>query len=150
MITFKDPQERVTFSQKSSFVSRPEREVYTVYIHDAPFELPDKALKLRLQPYGKVLRITRGRFPHCTHVETGIRYVKMHIDNPIPSFIRFGRRLGVLRTRVNSERAEDAINSAIRLKNVRRNFVSTASVLAMKLVIVLWRFFAVFVKIPVI
>ena len=93
VITFKDPQERVTFSQKSSFVSRPEREVYTVYIHDAPFELPDKALKLRLQPYGEVLRITRGRFPHCTHVETGIRYVKMHIDNPIPSFIRFGQRL---------------------------------------------------------
>ena len=93
MITFKDPQERVTFSHKSFFVSRPEREVYTVYIHDAPFELPDNALKLRLQPYGEVLRITTGRFPHCTHVETGIRYVKMHIDNPIPSFIRFGRRL---------------------------------------------------------
>ena len=44
VITFKDPQERVTFSQKSSFVSLPEREVYTVYIHDAPFELPDNAL----------------------------------------------------------------------------------------------------------
>jgi len=63
-----------------------------VHVYDAPFELPDKALKLRLQPYGEVLKITRGRFPKCMHVETGI-YVKMHIDNPIPSFIIFGRRL---------------------------------------------------------
>ena len=49
------------------------------------------------------------------------------------------------RSLLTSERAEDAINLAIRLKNV-----STASVLAMKLLIVLWRFFAVFVKIPLI
>ena len=112
--------------------------------------LDGKGLKLRLQPYGEVLRITRGRFPHYTHVETGIRYVKMHIDNPILPLLDLDDALCALRTRVNSERAEDAINLAIRLKNVRRNFVSTASVLVMKLLIALWGFFAVFVKIPLI
>lgn len=64
-----------------------------MHVYDAPFELPDRALKLRLQPYGEVLKITRGRFPGCTHVETGVRYVRMHVDYPIPSFIGFGRRL---------------------------------------------------------
>lgn len=93
MITFKDPEERRIFSEKSSFISRPQRETATVFIHDAPFELPDKALKLRLQSNGEVFRMTRGRYSTCTHVETGICYVKMGIDDPIPSFIRFGRRL---------------------------------------------------------
>ena len=93
VITFKDPEERRIFSEKSSFISRPEKESVTVFIHDAPFELPDKALRVRLQCYGEVFRITRGRYPACTHVETGIRYVKMCIDDAIPSFIRFGRRL---------------------------------------------------------
>lgn len=64
-----------------------------MFIHDAPFELPDQALKIHLQRYGEVFRITRGRYSTCTHVETGIRYVKMCIDDAIPSFIRFGRRL---------------------------------------------------------
>ena len=93
MITFKDPEERHVFSEKSSFISRSERETTTVFIHDAPFELPDKALRLRLQQYGEVVRIARGRYSNCTHFETGIRDVKMCIDFPIPSFIRFGRRL---------------------------------------------------------
>ena len=48
VITFKDPEERHVFSEKSSFISRPERETTTVFIHDASFELPDKALRLRL------------------------------------------------------------------------------------------------------
>ena len=55
----------------------------------------------------------------------------MHIDNPILPLLDLDDALCALRTRVNSERAEDAINLAIRLKNVRRNFVSTASVLIM-------------------
>ena len=93
MITFKSQKDLETFAVKSLFVARPERELVTVYIHDAPFELPDKALKYRLQSYGQVVRINRGYYAECVHVETGIRYVKMHIDNEIPSFIRFGRRL---------------------------------------------------------
>ena len=93
VITFSSPKERETFSAKSSLFSRPQREIITVHVRDTPFELPDEALKLRLQSYGEVLKITRGGHADCMHVETGIRYVKMHIDDPIPSFIRFGRRL---------------------------------------------------------
>lgn len=93
VITFKNQKDRETFAAKSLLVARPERELVTVFVHDAPFELPDKALKYRLQSYGQVVRINRGHYPECVHVETGIRYVKMHIDNEIPSFIRFGRRL---------------------------------------------------------
>lgn len=100
VITFSNPDDRQKFSAESTFVSCPQREITTVHVYDAPFELPDKAKtlitkkpKLRLQPYGEVLKITRGRFPECTHVETGVRYVRMHVDYPIPSFIRFGRRL---------------------------------------------------------
>lgn len=93
VITFSNSDDRQKFSNESSFISRPHRAITTVHVYDAPFELPDSALKLRLQPYGEVLKITRGRFPECTHVETGVRYVRMHVDFPIPSFIRFGRRL---------------------------------------------------------
>ena len=93
VITFKNQKDRETFAEKSSLVAHPERELTTVFVHDAPFELPDNALKYRLQPYGQVLRINRGHYSECVHVETGIRYVKMRIDNEIPSFIRFGRRL---------------------------------------------------------
>lgn len=100
VITFSNPDDRQKFSAESTFVSCPQREITTVHVYDAPFELPDKAKtlitkkpKLRLQPYGEVLKITRGRFPECTHVETGVRYVRMHVDYPIPSFIRFGCRL---------------------------------------------------------
>ena len=93
VITFKDPEERRVFSEKSSFISRPQRQSTTVFIHNAPFELPDQALKIQLQRYGEVFGVTRGRYSACTHVETGIRYVKMCINDAIPSFIRFGRRL---------------------------------------------------------
>lgn len=103
VITFSNPEDRQKFSAQSTLIARPQREIITVHIHDAPFELPDGALKLRLQPYGEVLKITRGRFPECTHIETGIRYVRMHLDHPIPSFIRFGRRL-VRTYYVNQER----------------------------------------------
>lgn len=91
--TFSNASDRQIFASKSSTVVRPQREIVTVYVHDAPFELPDKALKHRLESYGEVLRITRGRYSDCVDVETGIRCVKMHIDTAIPSFIRFGCRL---------------------------------------------------------
>lgn len=60
VITFNNQKDRETFVAKSSFVVCPQRETVTVYVHDAPFELPDWALKYRLQFYGEVLRITRG------------------------------------------------------------------------------------------
>lgn len=72
MITFNNQKDRETFVAKSSFVVRPQRETVTVYVHDAPFELPDRALKYRLQFYGEVLRITRSHYAECVHIETGI------------------------------------------------------------------------------
>ena len=46
VITFNNQNDRETFAAKSSFVVRPQRETVTVYVHDAPFELPDRALKV--------------------------------------------------------------------------------------------------------
>ena len=45
VITFNNQKDRETFVAKSSFVVCPQRETVTVYVHDAPFELPDWALK---------------------------------------------------------------------------------------------------------
>ena len=85
MITFSDPQGRGFFSHKSSFISRSSQKIVTVSIYDAPFELPDRALKQRLSSHGSVHKISRGRYQAYFHVETGVRFARMCIDKPIPS-----------------------------------------------------------------
>ena len=148
VITFKDPEERRVFSEKSSFISRPQRETTTVFIYDAPFELPDKALKLRLQRYGEVLRIDRGRYSNCTHVEAGIRYVKMCIDDSIPSFIRFGRRLVRVSYHGQQRTCRRRNQPGHQAKDCHTKFCFNCERVGHEARIVLRRFFAVFVRIP--
>lgn len=148
MITFKDPEERRIFSEKSSFISRPQRETATVFIHDAPFELPDKALKLRLQSNGEVFRMTRGRYSTCTHVETGIRYVKMGIDDPIPSFIRFGRRLVRASYQGQEQMCRKCIQPGHQAKDCHTKFCFNCEHVGHEAPDCVRRFFAAFVRIP--
>ena len=91
-ITFKTPEGRQLFSEKSKFAFHRPDVVTSVVIHDAPCELPDDALKHRLSFYGQVLKIYRRTHLGC-HVETGVRVARMVIEKPLPSFLRFGRRL---------------------------------------------------------
>ena len=93
MVTFERPDQRRTFFEKSSFVARPEHPIFNVTIFDAPFELPDEALKHRLSKYGQVFSVKRNVYSAYNHVQTGIRTARMHIDHSVPSFLRFGRRL---------------------------------------------------------
>jgi len=70
-ITFKTPEERDLFSKKSKYIARQPDAVISVWIYDAPCELPGDAIKHRLSFYGVVQKIYR-----CTylsyHVETGV------------------------------------------------------------------------------
>lgn len=91
-ITFKTPEERDLFSKKSKSIARQPDAVITVWIYDAPYELPDDAIKHHLSSYGNVQKIYRRTYPGY-HVETGVRTARMIIDRPLPSFLRFGRRL---------------------------------------------------------
>lgn len=72
-------------SKGASFISRSSQKIVTVSIYDAPFELPDRALKQRLSSHGSVHKISRGRYQAYFHVETGVRFARMCIDKPIPS-----------------------------------------------------------------
>ena len=92
-ITFTTPEERRLFYEKSEHVSRSVDAVYPVYIYDPPCELPDAALAHRLSQYGEVKKIIRRTYPGYGRLETGVRIAKMSIHDPIPSFLRFGRRL---------------------------------------------------------
>ena len=72
-ITFTTSEERRLFYEKSNYVSRSADAVYTVYIYDAPCELPDGALVHRLSQYGEVKKIIRRTYSGYGHLETGIR-----------------------------------------------------------------------------
>jgi len=61
-------------------------------IYDAPHELSDDALKLRLDKYCTVFSTRRGKFSN-SHVYNGIRHYRVRVKNPIPSYLRFGKFL---------------------------------------------------------
>ncbi|KAK3728108.1 hypothetical protein QZH41_014265, partial [Actinostola sp. cb2023] len=63
-----------------------------VTIFDAPYELPDDAIKRILRPYGRV-KTQRRQVHRGTTIETGIRTIRMNIDKPIPSYIRVGNMI---------------------------------------------------------
>ena len=92
VVTFKSPEDRDLFSQNSTYISRRAEAGTFVWIYDAPCELPDDAIKDRLSAYGHVQRVQRHTYSGY-HVETGVCTTRMVIDRPVPSFLRFGRRL---------------------------------------------------------
>lgn len=92
IVTFKTPEDRDLFSQNSGYIARLPDAGTFVWIYDAPCELPEDAIKERLSTYGQVQRVHRRTYSGY-HVETGVCTTRMIIDRPVPSFLRFGRRL---------------------------------------------------------
>ena len=64
-----------------------------VAVYDLPYELLDSALNHCLSRYGNVRNIRRCGLQGYAGVQNGTRVVKMELQQPIPSFLRFGRRL---------------------------------------------------------
>ena len=54
-------------------------------------ELPDSALTFRLSKYGTVYSQRRYSLQGFLQVQNGIRTLPMCIDDPIPSYLRFGK-----------------------------------------------------------
>ena len=93
MVTFDKPEYCEAFRSRSAFVLHPTNPVYKVCVYDAPYELPDEILGMRLQNFGHVIEVKRLKYSGY-NLETGVRLVRMRFEksNP-PSFLRLGRRL---------------------------------------------------------
>ena len=61
-------------------------------VYDAPHELPDEALTLRLSKYCKVISSRSGKYSK-SHPYNGLRHFRMRINEPLPSYLRFGKFL---------------------------------------------------------
>ena len=101
VLTFSKEEIRNKFLQQSSFFvgNQPHaahlagRALCYVVVYDAPFELPDSALIFRLSKYGTVYSQRRSSVQGFPQVQNGIRTLRMCIDDPIPSHLRFGKYL---------------------------------------------------------
>ena len=63
-------------------------------VYDAPHELPDEALNLRLGQYCTVFSARRGKYSNRnSHVYNGLRHYRVRINEPLPSYLRFGKFL---------------------------------------------------------
>ena len=101
VLTFTKEEIRNKFLQQSSFFvgNQPHaahlagRALSYVVVYDAPFELPDSALTFRLSKYGTVYSQRRSSIQGFPQFQNGIRTLRMCIDDPIPSYLRFGKYL---------------------------------------------------------
>ena len=101
VLTFTKAEIRNKFLQQSSFFvgNQPHaahlagRALSYVVVYDAPFELPGSALTFRLSKYGTLYSQRRSSIQGFPQVQNGIRTPRMCIDDPIPSYLRFGKYL---------------------------------------------------------
>ena len=94
MITLGSTQDRDKFVNNSSVIVRPPTPATRITVFDAPYELPDHALRHRLAQYGEVRSIKRLFHSNYEGVENGMRVASVVLSGPpVPSFMRFGRRL---------------------------------------------------------
>lgn len=99
LVTFCNSQTRDRFLQNSSLIPRRFHErprsrddnLTHVVIYDAPHELPDSAIEVRLAPYCSVRSSRRGKFRDQPHCFNGLRHLNVELDHSIPSFLRFGK-----------------------------------------------------------
>lgn len=71
------------------------RNIEYVRVFDLPPEISDDDLLLAFQPYGKVERVDREKFPGnlgLDHVYNGVRGVHIEVENEIPSMISIRNR----------------------------------------------------------
>lgn len=94
MITLGSTQDRDKFVNNSSIIVRPSNPATKITVFDAPYELSDHALRHRLSQYGEVRSIKRLFHSNYEGVENGLRVASVVLSGPpVPSFMRFGRRL---------------------------------------------------------
>ena len=74
---------------RSFYVRSAYRPVTFLPIFDAPYKLPDAALQHHLASFGTVYDIRRNKYPG-TSIHNGSRTAAIHIQRPIPCFLRFG------------------------------------------------------------
>ena len=72
-----------------------DRPLTYLQIFDAPHELPDLAIVSRISKYCDVVSQRRGNFhePGWEAVQNRVRHYRVHLKQPIPNFIRFGKVL---------------------------------------------------------
>ena len=102
-ITFKTQETRDAFLKTTKIASPrapnkffvpqdSERPLTYLTIYDAPYELPDEAIIHRLSPYCEVMWHRRGKHSGATSaVFNGLRHYRVCLENPIPSYLRFGK-----------------------------------------------------------
>ena len=61
-----------------------------VNVYDAPYELPDSAIKERLKSYGRVFSHRRGKCQEFLDIFNGVDHLRMALDDDILCFLRFG------------------------------------------------------------
>ena len=74
---------------QTMMVQDAEKALTYLTVFDAPFELPDEALRGILEPYGLV-KSCRRQLHQGTAIETGIRTVRIVLGKPVPSTLRVG------------------------------------------------------------
>ena len=81
-----------------------ERQYEFITLSGAPYEMPDELLRSRLNSYGTVKQIWRGKhkFEPLRGIENGFRHAYISLDQNVvlPAYLRFGSQ--VIRIRANS------------------------------------------------
>ena len=100
LITFVDEETKnkfvscvaVRFRDSTAVIDDEDMPLTFLNIYDAPHELSDQALTLRLSKYCSVFSTRRGKFPK-SQVYNGLRHYRVRIKEPLPSYLRFGKFL---------------------------------------------------------
>lgn len=80
------------FHDGPSVINDDDRPLTYLNIYDAPHELPDDAIILRLKKYCSTISTRRGKYAN-SDVCNGIRHYRVRKINAIPSYLRFGKFL---------------------------------------------------------
>lgn len=101
LITFANPELREAFVHDNpirvrnrQYVAKDDdsRMVF-LNIYDAPNELPDSAICLRLSKYCNVISMRRGKYANRGDVFNSMRHYRVRLIDDIPSYLRFGKFL---------------------------------------------------------
>ena len=86
-------QNTISFNDRSYVTNDADLSIMYLNIYDAPHELPDNAIRKRLEPYCEVVHMRRGRLLTNKNIFNGNRHFRVKIREPIPSYLRFGKFL---------------------------------------------------------
>lgn len=64
-----------------------------VTVYDAPYELPDPAIKYRLRHFGSIVSSRRSKVLGFSAVPNGLQVYGMNLSESVPSFLLFGHYL---------------------------------------------------------